>query len=161
LIGLQREIVQANVKKLDSLLKITKVQLDNGFAKQLDYDKLKVNRTNLETELSNIELNYQQQMVYLKYVMAYPLDQAIELSTKVEQEKVASTIASKMDVNNNLDFQILMAQRRMTNININQLKASYLPSFSLGFRYGYQAQRNQLDFFKQRNNVVSELGAFD
>ncbi len=146
LIGLQKEIVLANVKKLDSLLKITKVQLDLGFAKQLDYDKLKVNRTNLETELSNIELNYQQQLVYLKYVMAYPLDETIQLSTNIEQEKVASSIATKMDVTTNLDFQILMAQRRMNTININQLKAGYLPSLSLGFRYGYQAQRNQLDF---------------
>jgi outer membrane protein TolC len=155
LIGLQKEIVQANVKKLDSLLKITKVQLDLGFAKQLDYDKLKVNRTNLETELSNIELNQQQQLV-----MAYPLDQPIQLSTNVEQEKVASSIATKMDVTNNLDFQILMAQRRITNININQLKAGYLPSFSLGFRYGYQAQRNQLDFLSSAttwypNSVLS------
>lgn len=160
LIGLQKEIVQANVKKLDSLLKITKVQLDNGFAKQLDYDKLKVNRTNLETELSNIELNYQQQLVYLKYVMAYPLEEAIQLSTSVEQEKVASSIATKMEVTNNLDFQMLMAQRRLTNINISQLKASYLPSFSLGFRYGYQAQRNQLDFLSSAttwypNSVLS------
>lgn len=160
LIGLQKEIVQANVKKLDSLLKITKVQLDNGFAKQLDYDKLKVNRTNLETELSNIELNYQQQLVYLKYVMAYPLEEAIQLSTSVEQEKVASSIATKMEMTNNLDFQMLMAQRRLTNINISQLKASYLPSFSLGFRYGYQAQRNQLDFLSSAttwypNSVLS------
>ena len=160
LIGLQKEIVHANVKKLDSLLKITKVQLDNGFAKQLDYDKLKVNRTNLETELSNIELNYQQQLVYLKYVMAYPLEEAIQLSTSVDQEKVASSIATKMEVTNNLDFQILMAQRRLTNINIAQLKASYLPSFSLGFRYGYQAQRNQLDFLSSAttwypNSVLS------
>ena len=147
LIELQKEIVQANIKKLDSLLKITKVQLDLGFAKQLDYNKLRVNRTNLETELSNIDLNYQQQLVYLKYVMAYPLDQAIQLSTNVEQEKAASSIATKMDVTNNLDFQLLMAQRRMTNININQLKAGYIPSFSLGFRYGYQALRNELDFF--------------
>ena len=160
LIGLQKEIVHANVKKLDSLLKITKVQLDNGFAKQLDYDKLKVNRTNLETELSNIELNYQQQLVYLKYVMAYPLEEAIQLSTSVDQEKVASSIARKMEVTNNLDFQILMAQSRLTNINIAQLKASYLPSFSLGFRYGYQAQRNQLDFLSSAttwypNSVLS------
>ena len=141
-------------------MKITKVQLDLGFAKQLDYNKLKVNRTNLETELSNIELNYQQQLVYLKYVMAYPLDQAIQLSTNVEQEKAASSIATKMDVTNNLDFQLLMAQRRMTNININQLKAGYIPSFSLGFRYGYQAQRNQLDFLSSAttwypNSVLS------
>ncbi|MFM6934103.1 MAG: TolC family protein [Flavobacteriales bacterium] len=160
LIGLQKEIVAVNVQKLDSLLKITKVQLDLGFAKQLDYDKLKVNRTNLETELANIELNYQQQLVYLKYVMAYPLDDVIQLTTNVENEKVASSISSKMDVTNNLDFQLLMAQRRMTNINISQLKMSYLPSFSLGFRYGYQAQRNQLDFLSSAttwypNSVLS------
>jgi outer membrane protein len=157
LIGLQKEIVLANVKKLDSLLKITKVQLDLGFAKQLDYDKLKVNRTNLETELSNIELNYQQQLVYLKYVMAYPLDETIQLSTNIEQEKVASSIATKMDVTTNLDFQILMAQRRMNTININQLKAGYLPSLSLGFRYGYQAQRNQLDFLSSATTLYCPL----
>jgi outer membrane protein TolC len=40
------------------------------------------------------------------------------------------------------------------------LKAGYLPSFSLGFRYGYQAQRNQLDFLSSAttwypNSVLS------
>jgi outer membrane protein TolC len=55
---------------------------------------------------------------------------------------------------------MLQAQRRLTEINIEQVNAGYFPTLSFNFRYGYQAQQNEINFFNKDANwfAFSSIG---
>lgn len=150
--GIQRDIVQANLSKIDTLLLITKSQYENGFAKKTDYSKLLVNQVNLKTELQNIETSYQQQLLLLKFYMAYPVDSSITLPLGINAYQ--APIANKTGLQNGIttDLKLLETQNRLTQINLKQIRAGYLPTLSASFRFNYQAQQNSTDFLSNQTN---------
>ncbi len=157
---IQKGIIDANLLKLDSLLIIVKSQLVNGFAKKIDYNRLQVTHTNLKSDLQNIELGYQMQLTVLKYFMSYPLDSAIVLTTDIAKDiENDSNLINSRDIIS-IDLKMLQAQRRLTEINIDQVNAGYFPTLSFNFRYGYQAQQNEINFFNKDANwfAFSSIG---
>lgn len=143
---IQKGILDANLQKLDSLIYITEAMVDNGFAKKLDLNRLKVSKTNLQTDLQNIDVGYQQQLLVLKYYMGYPLDSTIRLTTTMTDN--ISLIEHPVSGTNipSLDIELLNAQKRLNVINLQQLTVAYLPTLSLSFRYGVQAQQDYSNF---------------
>lgn len=141
----QKAIIASNLAQVDTLLKITQVQVDNGFAKQLDIDRLIVNQTNLQTDLATSELNYQQQLLLLKYYMGMPQETAITLPVITGKEQ-SQALADTESINRT-DLDLLDAQYAMYELNLKQIKAGYLPTLSMAFRTGLQIQQNDLRIF--------------
>jgi len=147
----QQSIVQSNLVQIDTLLKITRVQLENGFAKQLDIDRLLVNQTNLQTELENSILNYQQQLLLLKYYIGMPQETAIELPIITGEQQV-SGILIDVEALSQTDLNIIQAQQELNALTLKQIKAGYLPTLALNFHTGLQAQQNDLRIFGKDAN---------
>lgn len=147
----QRNLIQANLSKVDTLLQITSVQFENGFAKKMDVDRLTVNRTNLQTELANSKSNYDQQLMLLKYYMGMPLDQEISLPEITPGDQVSSNLISSENVAN-VDAQILQAQQTLYALNLKQIRTGYLPTFSMTFHAAAQFQQNDLRIFAKDAN---------
>ena len=64
----QMELVTGNIDRMEKLLDITKAQFKEGIIKKVDVDQLRVNYTNLTTELSNNNNSYQQLLNSLKNI---------------------------------------------------------------------------------------------
>src|SRR5690606_11314894 len=126
--AIQKEIVLNNLEKIDSLIEITKVQYEFGFAKKIDNDRLIIIRTNIQTEIKNIETNYDQQLLLLKLYMSMPLDEEIVLSA--EKYTFDGTIEAKQtsDFSGHTDIKILSIQQELQELNLKQLNAGYLPT---------------------------------
>lgn len=146
----QQNLTQANLAKVDTLLEVTMVQFNNGFAKKIDVDRLKVNQTNLQTELANSKSNYEQQLMLLKYYMGMPLEQDMNLPEISPAEKLGALITGESV--NSVDAQILTTQQQIYNSNLRQIKAGYLPTFSLTFHAAAQFQQNNLRMFSKDAN---------
>lgn len=143
----QKKLIESNLAQVDTLLKITKIQFDNDAAKQLDLDKLTVNFTNLQTDLATSNTNYQQQMMLLKYYMGMSLDQNIELPVIPLKEQAA--IITNTESLNNTDLELIQAQRDVYSVTLQQIKAGYIPTFSLNFHAAVQNQQNDLRIFNK------------
>jgi outer membrane protein len=145
---IQKKTLANNIQKLDTLMAISKSQIANGFAKKIDLSRLIINQTNFQTELQNLETDYQQQLIFLKYYMAYPLENEIVLTSNMVATEAfipangQATVAS-------YDLDLLSIQHKLTDINIKQLKASYLPTLDFGFNYGFQFQSDKANFMKK------------
>lgn len=150
--GIQKNIIVANLKKTDTLILVTKSQYENGIAKKIDYDRLLVNQTNTKNDLQNVELNYNQQLLLLKYYMGYPLDSTINLPTGVNMYESPHANTLSNDANNNTDLKVLGIQKNLYALNLKQIRAGYMPTLSLGFKYAYQAQQNTSDFLSSKTN---------
>lgn len=141
----QKQLVESNLSQIDSLYKITQIQFDNDAAKQLDLDKLTVNKTNLQTELVTSKTNYEQQLLLLKYYMGMPLESSIEV-TSIDLNGKSATIIDNKSLDNT-DLELNLAQREIYSVTLQQIKAGYLPSLSLSFHSSIQNQQNDFRIF--------------
>lgn len=148
--AIQKGIVENNLIKIDSLITITKVQFDNGFAKKVDYDRLLINRTNTQTDIENVNINFQNQLYTLKYYMAMPMDKIIVLAK--DNYEINRGFSANANFQNNTDVRLLQNQNMLNDIKLKQIKAGYLPSLSFGFRYAYQVQKNDFKIIGNNSN---------
>jgi len=148
----QKTLVEANLSKIDTLLKLTRIQFDNGFAKKLDVDRLLVNQTNLQTELATSEMNYQQQLMLLKYYMGMPLENPVTLPVITPENAASSTSLVNSETMNMVDIHLVQAQRELYGLNLKQIKAGYIPTLSANFRFAYQFQQNDFRVFSPDAN---------
>ncbi len=141
----QQAIIASNIAQVDTLIRLTTIQFDNGFAKQIDLDRLTVNRTNLQTDFDNSNQAYQQQLMMLKYYMGMPLDTQLELPL-IDSEANAVKLTDP-EALNQTDLSLLQAQQDLYSMQLKQIKAGYIPTLSLAFHSGIQIQQNDLRIF--------------
>lgn len=145
ILGQQRAVIQANLDQVDGLLRATELQYQNGFAKKLDVDQLRVNRSSLETQLRNLELQYQQTLRGLKYAMAMPLDAAIVLTDTLQNDDLPAAAlqeALSPGFSNKVDVAIIDEQKELLKLQYEKTRAEYIPSARFFAGYTVQGQGN-------------------
>lgn len=146
----QIDIVKANLNKLNKQIEISELQYQNGIIKKLDVDRLRVTRTNLETDIQNLETAHQQQLNLLKYYMNVPVNQVLSIDTTIDESK-GSLIALSEDVNlfqNRTDFQLLNKQKELYNLELKNTQSGYYPSLSAFGSFNTNAMRQEFNFFQ-------------
>lgn len=141
----QQAIITSNLAQIDTLIRLTTIQFDNGFAKQIDLDRLTVNRTNLQTDYDNSNQAYQQQLMLLKYYMGMPLETELTLPLIDSEANVVKL--TDPEALNQTDLSLLQAQQDLYSMQLKQIKAGYIPTLSLAFHSGIQIQQNDLRIF--------------
>jgi outer membrane protein len=145
ILGQQRTVIQANLDQVDGLLRATELQFQNGFAKKLDVDQLRVNRSTLETQLRNLELQYQQTLRGLKYAMAMPLDAPIVLTDTLQNDDLPAAAlqeALSPGFSNKVDLAIIDEQKELLMLQYEKTRAEYIPSARFFAGYNVQGQGN-------------------
>ncbi len=151
----QKDLLLVNLDQVLGLLKVTELQYQNGFAKKVDVDQLRVNKVSLETQLQNLELQYEQAVQALKFAMAMPLDQEVALTdTLVANGAALASPAQGLNENfqNKLDLILIDKQINLNNLNTDVYKAGYYPSLRIFAGYNYQGQGNRFKEFGNGDN---------
>lgn len=142
-------IFDANLDRLNKLLKDTKVLYQNGFAEKLDIDKISVQVSNIETEklkaLNSISVGY----LGLKTLMGMPVKDSLVLTDQLSEDKIKQGIDqdSAFTYDSRKDYQYLNLAKKLNEFNIRRYQLSYLPTIALTGAYTKNAQRNQFNFF--------------
>lgn len=141
----QSQIFQANLDQVQKLLNLTQKQFDNGFAKKIDVDQLRVNRINLQNQLKNLQLQVDQLKQTLKFLMAMPLDTPIALTDTIEESayEIPDAQMFTADFSQKKDLAVLDAQADLNQLNEEQYKAGYWPTVNAFGNYNYQGQGNE------------------
>ncbi len=136
------ELLKQNVIRVDSILVNTKKMYDNGFAELLDVQRLTISRNNLSVEIGRVEDFTRLNKRLLKFQMGMDLEDEITLSENLES--FVSSIEPMNDVALNpekrIEYQILETQRRLNELNVKNVKMSYMPKlygfYTNGFNNG-------------------------
>jgi outer membrane protein len=145
----QFEIINANLARLEQLGKILQLQYENDLARKVDVNRIRVNRTNLETQLQTLTSALDQQMNVLKFFMGMPLEEGIALTdaTIVLDAGATAFNSSKDLVKGQTQLQVLGKQTELTNLQMQNIKAGYYPTLSAVGTYQYNAMRREFNFF--------------
>ncbi len=145
----QIQLNENNVTRTQRMTDIVKKQVDNGIAKQVDYDRISVTLQNLQTQLSTTGALYEQQMNMLKYTLEMPLNTELVLTDTVNMLLLQTEPVPMTDFSKHIDIQLLDAQKDIANLNQKMINYGYIPSLVFFGNYSYQGMRQE---FKQYFN---------
>lgn len=142
------EILNKNSENLSQLLKETKALYEEGFAEQLDVDRLELSLANLQVERENLERQRQAALNALKFTLNadQELDFVIEenlegLATEVAQELLTSTVNYEARP----EVQYVEKGIDLADLNIEQYKMGYYPTLRGFVSYTQNRQWNTKD----------------
>ena len=151
----QRLLVKQNIGRTKQMQDITKLLMDNGMVKQVDYDRVSINLENLNTQLSNVEAGLEQQLNLIKYMLNIPLPTTIVLTDTVNIKMLQNMPESSADFTNHIDIRMLESQNELNLLNQKMIKSGYAPSLAFTGQYSYQGMRK--DFRNYFNNSPENL----
>ncbi|TXK26213.1 TolC family protein [Pontibacter qinzhouensis] len=145
----QFNTIDANLSRLEQLEKIMTLQYQNDLVKKVDVNRIKVNKTNLETQKQSLTSAVEQQTNLLKFFMGMPLEEPIELvDTQIMLTADGVSVATAdMALQNQVQLQLLDKQKDLTSLQLQNIKAGYYPSLQLTGSYLYNAMRREFNFF--------------
>ena len=145
----QVELLDANIERLEKLLKDTKIIYENGFAEKLDVDKVSVALTNLRTEKGKVLNSISNGYYGLKVLMGMPVKDELVLTDQLTDEQIKDGIleASIYKYEDRKEFQYAQIGKELNEYNIKRYKLSQIPTISLSGQYAKNAQRNKWNFF--------------
>ena len=151
----QKEILHSNLNRVVQLIDITQAQFEEGLVKKVDVDQLRVNRTNLETEIQNLEIGYGQQMSLMKFYMGMPMQEEIEIAV-LHETSPKYPLANSLSLQNNTTLRLLQKQQELTGLELQNVKDGYFPTLSAFASYDWFGQTDKL-FSKE--NPLNKYGA--
>jgi outer membrane protein len=141
-------ILAASKKSLES----TELKFQNGLARQLDIDKIRVSYNNTSSQVKQAELNYNQSLNNLKYQTGISLDRNITLSDtafSAESEFAFKRSKDENYIENRIDYKMQKLNIELQEANREKSIFDFMPSLSFYAKYNYQAMRKEFDFFEK------------
>ncbi|MFN8341321.1 MAG: TolC family protein [Cyclobacteriaceae bacterium] len=155
-------LFDANIARIDSLLRNTEALNKNGFAESIDVDRMQVTMNNLVTERAKFLKLQELSVELLKFQMNYPMEQSLVIDGEISGSVVAVDYDSYLkdwDYKNRIDYQILETNFKLQSLNIRNKYASALPAVFASANIGYSTQSTDVSgLFVTRSNI-SDNGA--
>jgi outer membrane protein len=151
-----REISEKNLANIRDIYEKTKPMADVGVVEKTDVDQLYVQVSLVENLLISAEAQVEFSYNMLRLQLGTGVEKDIELTESLEEiiEKInfESMLFEQLNINNNLDYQLLQAQQRITEKQITLEKMSFLPVVT-GY-YNYTEKILKPDFDISPKNVI-------
>ena len=141
----QIQVLESNIAMLDQLQGLTEVQYQNDLVTKTNFNRVKVNRTNLESTLQVLKTSETQMINYLKLLMGMPIEAELILNEPEDLENVALS-AFQYTKKAPVELEILEKQKALQLLNKKSIQAGYYPTLSLFAQQSWQAQRNEFNF---------------
>ncbi|MEE9373508.1 MAG: TolC family protein [Saprospiraceae bacterium] len=125
--------IDNNISNVDKLLKETKALYKNGFVEALDVDRLLLSKEILQSEKLKLTRLEEVSKNVLKFQMAYPLNQPIEIVENLEKD-VDIILLNNIDLKDEIDLSkrpehsLLQEAIILDEADLNRIKKAYLPS---------------------------------
>lgn len=151
----QLNVVDNNIKNVKVIEKIISNQFNNGLAKKIDVDRIKVNLTNLETQREQTLNAITQLENQLKFSMGMPVTNQIILpTTELTEVKELPVFADSIALTNRTEIKLLDNQDKLLWLQRKAYVAEYYPSLALSGNYTYSSQSGSFDFLNSNASAI-------
>lgn len=146
-------ILKGNIANLERTLAETKEIYKNGMAEKLDVDRLSVQMTNLQTEVTKLRNVIEVGTAALKYQMGMPMAQQVTLTDSLTTEAIAeqSVSTDNFDYSQRIEYQVLQSQKRAYEYDLKRYKLAGVPSLSLFASTGALRGSSKFDYFQSQS----------
>lgn len=155
-------VSQSNLEFMDSMVTLTQNLIDKqqhyfelGLMVQEDMDQLNYGLFSAKQAKTQASLQYQNAIELLKYSMGYPMDESLTITAKPE-DLITTSLGGDGDIHQNTTLQVMEDQVALSEFNLKNNKAAYMPTLNAYFQHGYNAYRNEFDFFSSNQDWFSQ-----
>lgn len=148
--NLQKRLIEDNLKRSESLLKNAQLEMKGGITRQVDVNRIKVNRNNLNYQLQQSDITWQQALVRLKNAMGMSVTEPVVLAD-TSLNLPAESLKDRSGFRNysaRPDYRLTELNIHIADMTRQNNMAGYYPRITASTRIGEQAQRQQFDFFE-------------
>lgn len=135
----QLAVMDSTYANTSRVLDVIRGQFENGLAKEIDLDRIRVNLSNIDTQRQQLRNAVQLAENALKFYMGMSLDVPIRLPEN-EFEVTPQVLEENPDVSKRTEFQLLSTQTKLLTLERSSIKAAYYPTLSFSAGYNYIAQ---------------------
>jgi outer membrane protein len=150
-------VLDADIEKISKLVNTTSSQVQNGLARKIDLDRMRVNLTNYKTQRTQAQNQYQVQLNQLKQQMGMTMATTIDLPTtsfkEIESKAVGAMDFGGVNLDNRIEYRLLQKQEELQELQKKAYIAEYYPSLALSGNYSYNGISNKFDFLKSNNTA--------
>ena len=148
------KLLRENEKQYETTVSILKLRYAQGEEKKSEYNRARVNYSNVQFEIESNNSAYKLALNKLKNSIGMDIEVAISIKdsvTDMDVKDVPLTIGLNIfNVKKLLDFQIDQKNLDIKRLDLKQKKVAYLPTLSLYGKYGGNAYGS--DFFPTLGN---------
>jgi outer membrane protein TolC len=155
--GNQIALLQTSMKNIDQLLEISRLQSENGVIRKVDYSRVMVTKSNLQTQIDNLNRLHQEQTGLLKFLAGIETHTSIALTDSLTAP-VDSGSLHHQNIEPRIELQLFDKQIQVASLNLKISRESHLPSLAAFAQHYYQAQNNDHDFFKDHGKGIFQNG---
>ncbi len=162
------KLLDANIEKVENLLQTTEALNKEGFAQNIDVDRLKVLHNNLQSEKENLGRFIQLTYSLFKFQTGINLQDSVILTDtlpKIDVAEIEKSIAEEGSFEEiykrRMEIAMLEQQLRLRQLNIKKERVGYLPSLAGFGMVATQAQKQEFsEIFdtKQRWFPIGAVG---
>lgn len=151
----QVSVLDNNIKNVKVVDKIIANQYQNGLAKKIDVDRIKVNLTNLETQRAQIQNIVVQLENQLKFSMGMAVTTPIILpETELTEVTQLPQFVDSLSLSNRTEVKLLDNVDKLLALQRKAYISEYYPSLSLTGNYTYSSQNDSFDFLKTSSTAI-------
>lgn len=145
--------VNANFEKFDALQRMVDLQLKNGFAIPTDVKRVRVARTNLETQRQNLLSGITALRQTLQFLCGVPFDEPFE---PIAANEIPGADSSRWQtltyaLESTTEFRLLERQIELYNIQWKSQRAEGVPTLAIHAAAYYQTQRADARVFDPKS----------
>ncbi len=142
--------IKANVDKLEALQGMAELQLANGFAIPTDVKRIRVARTNLETQRQNLLTGIGSLRQTLQFLCGLSFEETLELVAEIGTPAADSLRwqSLSLETEHTTEHRLLKYQLEMTRIQARSARAEAFPILDLYGAASAQAFRSDINFFE-------------
>jgi outer membrane protein TolC len=133
----------------DSLYLLMEKRVEENVTREVDLNRVKVNRTNLQARGKNRRNIISQQKRYLQILIGIPIEDAFEVDDSEVKSMDISEFQNYPLSQNRIELDVLNKQRERLELEIRNHKMEYLPTLSAIATAGYQFQADKLNLTKE------------
>lgn len=143
------KLIQGNLSTLEKLLSETKALYKEGFAEELDVQRMQLSIATLKSAIKDVQNKSVNAKDNLKFVMGVSQDADITLTENLDAliAQAAPMDNFAFDSKNRIEYTLLNTQKNLLGYDIKQKQAGYYPAMYFFFNYGVNAQRDKFDFW--------------
>ena len=152
------QLLDSSLVNIETLADMTQQTVDAGAAEQTTADQIKVRINTLRTNIQNNKYNIELATNSLRVLLAVPAETQINLTENIEQllsaEAVMDQLSANYNINNNLNYQLLVKNTELARQNLHMAGWAYGPTVSLAYNYSNQTYYGEGGMRMTPPNVV-------
>jgi outer membrane protein TolC len=156
----QIELLNDDIKRLETSFKNAYFQYQGGIVDKIDYKRATISLNNSKAQLKSQQELLKSKIAILKNAMGYAADNSFELqydTTAMVNEVLIDTLQT-LNYSNRIEYQQLVTVKRLQEANLQYYNWNYLPSVSAFGNYNFNYLNTDFGKLYNQNFPNSFMG---